>query len=219
MILLRRNELRTLKKSVLDFTNSTITVETGYSKHRSKDVLPLRADLAAELQRYLANKLPNSKVFSITDKTSLMIAADLLDAGIDYVDENGRYLDLHAVRHTFITNLSSVSSRIAQSLARHRSSAMTDRYTHIRLHDERAALETLPDLSFPSEGQQKATATGTEGKNLAENLAFLGGKQCTSMDNRGRITLDNDPKNRIFDRARQDSNLQPSDSKSVTLSY
>jgi len=158
---LRKKELRTLRKSAFDFDNYTVTVETAYSKHRRKDVLPLKLDLAAELQTYLANRLPKAKVFYVTDKTSYMIKADLLDAGIDYIDDNGKVLDLHALRHTFITNLGTESSRIAQSLARHRSSAMTDRYTHIRLHDERAAVERLPDLSLP-DNKQRNVATGTD---------------------------------------------------------
>ena len=160
---LRKKELRTLRKSAFDFDNWTVTVETAYSKHRRKDILPLKADLAAELQTYLANRLPRAKVFSVTDKTSYMIKADLLDAGIDYIDDNGEVLDLHALRHTFITNLGAESSRIAQSLARHRSSAMTDRYTHIRLHDEREAVRRLPDLSLPDKSQGNV-ATGTDGK-------------------------------------------------------
>ena len=68
------------------------------------------------------------------------------------------------MRHNFITNLRNAPLRVAQSLARHKSSAMTDRYTHIRLHDERAALETLPDLSQPSKLKQEAAATGTYDK-------------------------------------------------------
>jgi len=160
---LRKKELRTLRKSAFDFENCTVTVETAYSKHRRKDVLPLKPDLAVELRTYLANRLPKAKVFSVTDKTSYMIKADLLDAGIEYIDDNGKVLDLHALRHTFITNLGTESSRIAQSLARHRSSTMTDRYTHIRLHDERAAIERLPDLSLPDNRQRNA-ATGTDNR-------------------------------------------------------
>ncbi|MHC4301027.1 MAG: tyrosine-type recombinase/integrase [Planctomycetota bacterium] len=160
---LRKRELRTLRKTAFDFKAHTITVETAYSKNRRKDVLPLKEDLAAEMQAYLAERPPKAKVFSVTDKTSYMIKADLLDAGIEYIDDHGEVLDLHALRHTFITNLGGESSRIAQSLARHRSSAMTDRYTHIRLHDERAAVGRLPDLSLP-DNRQRNVATGTDGK-------------------------------------------------------
>ncbi len=216
---LRKNELRTLKVSALDFENLTVTVETGYSKHRKKDVLPLKPEMVAELRNYCANKTPNTNLFALTDKTANMIQADLADTGIDYVDANDKVFDFHGLRHTFITNLRNAPSRVAQSLARHRSSAMTDRYTHIRLYDERAALKDLPDLSLPSREKQRAIATGTDGKNdLASYLAFQSGKHSTTLDGSGQLTFADGAKNRVIQRAREDSNLQPSDSKSATLS-
>ena len=159
---LRANEIRTLKISAFDFGTQTVTVETCYSKHRKEDRLPLRHELAEELKGFTANKLPTTKVFggsykALTDRTSEILRDDLSLAGISYIDEAGRVFDFHALRHTFITNLSKAPSRVAQALARHRSSAMTDKYTHARLIDERAALENLPDLSLP-----KAKKTGTE---------------------------------------------------------
>lgn len=39
------------------------------------------------------------------DKTAKMLRADLTDAGIEYRDGSGRVVDFHALRHTFITNL------------------------------------------------------------------------------------------------------------------
>ena len=198
---LRKRELRTLIKSAFDFEDSTVMVETAYSKHRRKDLLPLKPDLAAEMQAYLADRPSTAKVFSVTDKTSYMIKADLLDAGIEYIDDHGEVLDLHALRHTFITNLGGESSRIAQSLARHRSSAMTDRYTHIRLHDERAAVGRLPDLSLPNESQ-KNVATGTDGRfvnsvsetltpNLTPQLTPKIYPDCNQMSAVGNMHTDN----------------------------
>jgi len=215
---LRKNEIRTLKVSSFDFDEMIITVETCYSKHRRKDVLPLRAALAAELKSYIANKLPSAKAFSLTNNTSYMIKADLKAARIPYKDADGLVFDFHALRHTFITNLRNVPTSVRQSLARHRSSAMTDHYTHVNLHDERAALDSLPDLSQPSEQKQQAVKTGTDVTgNFLSNSCFSHGQQRTNMDNSGKTTSDNNSKTH-FERARQDSNLQPSDSKSATLS-
>ncbi len=45
---------------------------------------------------------------------------------------------------------------------------MTDRYNHINLHEERATLETLPDLTQPSESQ-RAIKTGTHGNFLSKS--------------------------------------------------
>ena len=39
---------------------------------------------------------------------------------------------------------------------------MTDRYTHVRLHNERATPELLPDLTRALE-QEKVKKTGTDG--------------------------------------------------------
>lgn len=156
---LRANEIRTLKIASFNFNDNTVRVFAGYSKHRREDVQPLPVELASELKEYFRNKLPTAKAFGgdysmLTDKTADMIKADLKDAGIPYEDDNGIF-DFHSLRHSFITNLRNVSGRVAQSLARHRSSAMTDRYTHIMLHDERSALNSLPDL-------QPKKRTGTD---------------------------------------------------------
>ena len=185
---LRANEVRTLTAGAVDRDALTVTVRAAYSKHRETDTVPLRPELAEALREHLSGKLPTAKVFGgryrrLTDKTADMLKADLETAGIAYEDEQGRVLDFHATRHTFITGLSHAPSRVAQKLARHKSSAQTDRYTHVRLNDERAALEMLPDLSRPETQSQRAT--GTDGRHvtspfdLAENLAFSGADKCT----------------------------------------
>ncbi|MBA7670203.1 Tyrosine recombinase XerC [subsurface metagenome] len=206
---LRKNELRTLKASAFDFDNCTVTVETCYSKHRQKDVLPLRADLATKLQSYLANKLPKAKAFSATDKTADMLKADLADAEIPFI-RDGKVLDFHALRHTFITDLRMVPTSVRQSLARHRSSAMTDRYTHTNLHDERTAIESLPNTSIE---EQRAVKTGTDDK-ILPNSCFQDAQSRIHADTGGQQNPDTLQKPQL-QRARQDSNLQPSDSKSA----
>ncbi len=150
---LRANEIRTLKISSFNFNDNTVRVFAGYSKHRREDVQPLPVELASAIKEFFRGKMPAVNAFGgdysmLTDRTANMIKADLKDAEIPYIDDNGVF-DFHSLRHSFITNLRNVSGRVAQSLARHRSSAMTDRYTHVKLHDERAALDSLPDLSQP----------------------------------------------------------------------
>jgi len=93
---LRANELlRSLKVGSCNLSNHTVTVVASYSKRRREDTLPLRPETAAELQPFFADKLPTAKAFGgtyrrLTDKTALMIQADLEAAGIDYVDDAGR---------------------------------------------------------------------------------------------------------------------------------
>jgi len=159
----RAGEISTLTTGCFDFDNLTVTVRAGYSKHRREDVQAIRPELAAMLKEHCRGKLPTAKVFGgsfkqLTNKAAEMLKLDLEAAEIPYI-ENDRVFDFHAFRHTFVTSLRNVSSRTAQALARHQSSAMTDRYTHIALHDERAALDALPDYGAPSEESQKATGT------------------------------------------------------------
>ena len=147
---LRANEIRNLTVSSFDFDNNTVKVKAAYSKRRREDVLPLRKDMAAELQSFFVSKLPTVQVFKVPEKTADMLKADLKAAGIPYVDDAGRYADFHSLRHSYISNLarSGVHPKVAQSLARHSTITLTmDRYTHTRLEDQVEALERLPDLS------------------------------------------------------------------------
>ena len=92
------------------------------------------------------------------------------------------------------------------------------RYTHLFRGQESKAVAGLPDLSLPNKKRGRAIATGTDGKNLPENLPFFGAQPRTSANFAEQTTCDKEHKTPVFERARQDSNLQPSDSKSATLS-
>lgn len=147
---LRRGQLEGLKVSSFDFDNLTVKAVASYSKNKKENMLPLRPETAASLQQYLANKMPDAKAFKVPEKTAKMLKRDLADAKIPYRNGDGEVFDFHAIRHTFCTTLGrdpKVPPRVAQKLMQHQSSAMTDRYTHIRLLDERKALEALPDFS------------------------------------------------------------------------
>ena len=162
---LRSNEIRELKVSQFDFDGRTVTARAGYTKNKEKAVLPLREETAALLRDFMREKLPSAQAFQMPSryKMAKMLRADLSDADIPYEDDLGRRFDFHALRHTFITSLRSAPLRVVQSLARHKNSRVTDRYTHIELIDERAAIEhTLPDYSIPT-GPQRNVATGTDG--------------------------------------------------------
>jgi hypothetical protein len=116
-----------------------------------------------------------------------MFRADLADAGIDYVDDAGRYADLHSLRHTTGSLLaaSGVHPKVAQSIMRHSDINLTmSRYTHVFRGQESEAVAKLPDLSLPSEVKQQALATGTEdGKKLGLLLGVTGR---TKTDFRGQ---------------------------------
>jgi len=98
-----------------------------------------------------------------------MVRADLEIVGIPYHDEGGRVFDFHALRHQFISSLAAagVHPKVAQTLARHSTITLTmDRYTHVGLYDQTAALDQLPALpaSGPVGHAETLAATGTDGK-------------------------------------------------------
>jgi integrase len=152
----------------------TLTVQAANSKRRRIDVIPLRADFAQfvrqwmEGRRYLNLDAP---LLMIRGKhTAEMLRKDLArarDEWIDkaatpgekaqrekssfltYVNAEGRVVDFHALRQTFITNLSraGVSPKMAQSLARHSDINLTmNVYTMVNVSDQAAAVESLPPL-------------------------------------------------------------------------
>jgi integrase len=161
---LRANELRTLKVSSFNFENRTVTVEAKNSKRRRKDKLPLRKDMASELQVYFANKLSGVQAFRVPYRTADMLKIDLEAAGIPYVDESGRYADFHSLRHATGTLLaaSGVQPKVAQTIMRHSTIDLTmNVYAHPQAEQKAQAVESIPDLSLPSRQAQQAI------KNLA----------------------------------------------------
>jgi integrase len=74
-------------------------------------------------------------------------------AGIPKVDERGWTLDVHALRHTFGTDLSKagVAPRIAQEAMRHSDIKLTMKvYTDPKLLDVAGAVDALPPLPIDS---------------------------------------------------------------------
>ena len=64
-----------------------------------------------------------------------------------YCNHYGLYADFHSMRHLFITSLerAGISPRMAQTLARHSDIRLTlGLYTHVEIHDQTAAIESLP---------------------------------------------------------------------------
>jgi len=218
---LRANELRNLTISSFDLKACTVTAVAAYSKNRKEYTLPLKEDTATVLKGFFVGKMPGVKAFKVPDKPIDMLRPDLEDAKIPYVDDAGRYADFHALRHTTGSFLvaSGAHPKVVQSIMRHSDINLTmGRYTHVFSGQESKAVAKLPDLSQPSKEKQRAIATGTDGKNLPENLPFLGVQQRILANSNEQQKRVSGIENVVFERARQDSNLQPSDSKSATLS-
>ena len=98
----------------------------------------LKKDLAFARKTWLAS-IVDKELRKKAEETSFLC----------FVDSQGRYADFHALRKTFITNLSKsgVSPKMAQSLARHSDINLTmNVYTDVVLEDQAVAVELLPQL-------------------------------------------------------------------------
>ncbi|HUT95671.1 MAG TPA: site-specific integrase [Thermoguttaceae bacterium] len=151
----RRNELSTLATSRFDFDgpHAAAAVEARDAKNRKPTVQVIRPELVAEPKTWFqeAGFGPDELLWPrLTDKTAEMLRRDLDEAGIDYVDDAGLFADFHALRHSYISLITSggVHPKIAQRLARHSdvNLAMT-RYSHTLLVDEAEGLEMLPQFA------------------------------------------------------------------------
>lgn len=159
---LRRNELGSLTPTSfqLDATPPTVTVEGTRTKNRKTAVLPLRQDVTSELREWLRDRPQGQVVFPVASrKRKAMLRADLRAAGIEPVVD-GKVIDIHALRVSFITHLSlgGVPLAVAQKLARHSDPRLTANvYTSLGLADLHRAVESLPAASaVPPAGARRA---------------------------------------------------------------
>lgn len=160
---LRRGELGTLTKESFSLASEppTVTVTARWTKNRKTAVLPLRADLASELEPWLARKAASRILFPIGSRpTNLMIRQDLLEAGIE-PEILGKRVDFHSLRVTMISHLAinGVPLAVAQKLARHSTPVLTANvYTHLGMADLKRAVESLPSIKDLSPAGASITA-------------------------------------------------------------
>lgn len=162
---LRVNEVRTLTWGVLDLTDSGgwVTLEAKNAKNRRSEPVPLHEELAHELLAWFdesGRPSRNELVFRVPSDFWRAFDRDLKAAGIEKVDESGRTLDLHALRHTTATWLvkAGVPLKVTQSIMRHSDVKLTlQAYTDPRAFDQFAAINQLPSAGGK---QAKAKADG-----------------------------------------------------------
>jgi integrase len=182
---LRRGELAALTVAdvLLDDKRPAIVLRGADAKNGKRATLPLRADVAAELRAWIAEKaeavcgervgvagvvVPPADVplFDVPDKLVRILDRDLVAAGIPKRDERGRTVDVHAMRGTFASHLAAagVSPVTLKTLMRHaRIETTLKHYADPALLDVAGAVEMLPAVSLP------ALATGTD--SVAPNVA------------------------------------------------
>ena len=129
----------------------------------------------AKRNLFLFVSLRDSQIFDVPDKLCKILNRDLKAAGIAKQDERRRFLDVHALRHTFGTLLSKggVSPRTAQAAMRHSKIDLTmNVYTDPRLMDVAGAIESLPMLPLRPEGRtsNEQLRTGTDDLQLTLQL-------------------------------------------------
>jgi hypothetical protein len=111
---------------------------------------------------------------------------------LKYCNADGLFADFHSNRHLFITSLerAGLSPKMAQSLARHSDIRLTlDVYTHVELHDQTAAINSLPappgnDVGQPNEAAALA-ATGTDGPDVPASTCDKAARMVPTMVPRG----------------------------------
>ncbi len=198
---LRANEARSLTVGQCELTGPMpyITLNAADEKNREGNTVPLRADLAADLSRHLAERLetaqraarresrpiparlsPAAKLVCVPTGLVRILNRDLAAAGIPKRDDRGWTLDVHALRTTFGSLLSraGVSLRTAQAAMRHSDPSLTANvYTDPRLLDVAGAVEALPELPIDDgPNMERARATGTyAADSVALTVAVHGG--------------------------------------------
>ena len=145
---LRRNEIFTLTWDCLSFgSRDYVTILSGNSKNRKKQVLPLLKSVAGLLLPLRPSVSSRALVFqrfgSKTDRR------DFERAGICRLSPDNVVADFHSLRKSFCTMLvmGGASPRITQELMRHSDYKLTSEiYTDVSLLDLHGGLDVLPPL-------------------------------------------------------------------------
>ena len=191
----RWSECCSLTRASFDFEASpaTVTIRAESAKNRKEDTLPLRPELAADLNKRMALFLPTAKAFPgmRRDKGAKMLRVDLEAAGIPATDEYGRVVDFHSLRHTFGTLGAKAGIPLAtmQKLMRHSDPKLTAGiYTHVLVADKADELAKLPELVAVVPEAERIAKTGTA------DVAAFSQLQNLMDTSRDTLPLDSDGK-------------------------
>jgi integrase len=169
----RRSELGALtpKDFALDGPAPTVCLGGGHTKNGKPAEQPIPPTLAAELRPWLASKTPGRPVFALPEKTGQMLHADLRRCEIEPVDDQGRVVDTHSLRHGYISALAraGVPVKVVQTLARHSDPKLTlGVYSHLSAFDLHGAIDHLPVLTRDRPESDALAATETAGSGATQ---------------------------------------------------
>jgi len=171
---LRLGELASVKVSDVHLGGQSpyVEIQASDAKDARRDQVAIPLHLAAKLKDWIANKLPTAKLFKVSKGLRKILYRDLALAGIQALDDKGRpiaddqgrRIDVHALRHTCGTELAKhgVLPQVASKQMRHSTINMTMKhYTHLAIEDKSKAVERLPvyDTGLGVESEKK---TGTD---------------------------------------------------------
>jgi integrase/recombinase XerC len=144
----RRRELSSITPAAFTFgAEPCLNVVRGYSKRKKAERIPIKRDVAAHFERYIAKRPKGEPLWPVAKlHTAEMIRADMDAAGVSH-KAGIVVVDFHSLRQTFTTGLarSGASPKVTQQLARHSDVNLTmSVYTKMNDADERAAVEALP---------------------------------------------------------------------------
>lgn len=222
-----------------------VTLSARFNKNRKDQLQPLSDDAADSLREFLDGKCKTQQIWGGTwasdHRGAEMLRIDLAEAGIPYVVEGPdgpRYADFHSLRHTYLTllGLQGADLRTVQELAGHSSPALTAKYSHRRLQDLAAAVQTLPRFTPNSNldgNQLSAEATNQVCPRLDQTADTSGpdvAHAVTQDRQNGDVPETKQPPvsqgfshqqaqavTSVQERGRRDSNPQPPDRQSGTL--
>jgi len=173
---LRRSELKSLQWGDVRIGNVPapyIQLRAIATKSRRADSIPLRADVADALVAARPTDWRSTdRVFKAIPGIDTF-KRDLQRADIPFIDDAGRRVDLHALRHSYCSHLAAagVNPREAMGLMRHTDMRLTAQvYTDDRLLPLRSAVERLPAFRGAPEQAVETTneqANGTDGRVVA----------------------------------------------------
>jgi len=171
---LRRGELeKTRIRDVdLDPAGPNIRLPATTTKNRKAATIPLRADLASDMEAWLSGleegTSSDAGLFTVPKALNQILGRDLAAAGIPKRDADGRTIDVHALRHTTATHLTKsadVAPRTAQALMRHGTPELTmNRYTDPELLAKREALDALPLMPIEPSRSVAVSVVGETGR-------------------------------------------------------
>lgn len=129
---LRRDELRSLRRTSFDFERCIVFVGGQDTKNSKGAYQRLTPETAALVKDLVKNMTPDAKIFDIPNNSAEMIRKDAEAAGIELENWQGK-IKFHSLRHSLATHLASKSVPMAtvQKIMRHASIETTAKYyTH-----------------------------------------------------------------------------------------